>query len=74
MINSCCNSLRAQVWRRGKLRSEAGAPPSPRNLLFSWVKANGIEVAGTEAAAIHPAAAAREGDPIVGQAPPQPVG
>jgi len=38
---------------------------SPRNLLFSWVKANGIAAAGTEGAAIHPAAAAREGEPIV---------
>ena len=38
---------------------------SPRNLLFSWVKANGIAVAGTEGAAIHPAAAPREGEPIV---------
>jgi nicotinamidase-related amidase len=38
---------------------------SPRNPLFNWVKANGIAVAGTEGAAIHPAAAAREGDPIV---------
>jgi nicotinamidase-related amidase len=46
MINSCCNSLRAQAWRRGRLRSEAGAPPRPRNLLFSWMKANGIAVPG----------------------------
>jgi nicotinamidase-related amidase len=38
---------------------------SPRNPLFSWVKANGIAVAGTEGAAIHAAAAAREGEPIV---------
>jgi nicotinamidase-related amidase len=38
---------------------------SPRNPLFSWLKANGILVAGTEGAAIHPAAAAREGEPIV---------
>jgi nicotinamidase-related amidase len=38
---------------------------SPRNPLFSWVKANGIAVAGTEGAAIHPAAAAREGEAIV---------
>jgi nicotinamidase-related amidase len=38
---------------------------SARNLLFSWVKANGIAVAGTEGAAIHPAAGAREGEPIV---------
>src|SRR5580700_12331998 len=38
---------------------------SPRNPLFSWVKANGIAVAGTEGAAINPAAAAREGEPIV---------
>ena len=38
---------------------------SPHNLLFSWVKANGIAVAGTEGAAIHPAAAAREGEAIV---------
>jgi nicotinamidase-related amidase len=38
---------------------------NPRNLLFSWVKANGIAVDGTEGAAIHLAAAAREGEPIV---------
>jgi len=38
---------------------------SPRNPLFSWAKANGIAAAGTEGAAIHPAAAAREGEPIV---------
>jgi nicotinamidase-related amidase len=38
---------------------------SPRNPVFSWVKANGIAVAGSEGAAIHPAAAAREGEPIV---------
>jgi nicotinamidase-related amidase len=38
---------------------------SPGNPLFSWVKANGIAAAGTEGAAIHPAAAAREGEPIV---------
>src|SRR4029077_13830510 len=38
---------------------------SPRNLLFSSLKANGMVVAGSEGAAIHPAAAAREGEPIV---------
>ena len=47
---------------------------SPRNPVFSALKVNGMAVAGSEGAAIHPAAAAREGDPIVGQAPPQPVG
>ena len=36
---------------------------SPRNSLFSWLKANGMAVAGSEGAAIHPAAAAREGEP-----------
>ena len=35
---------------------------SPRNPVFSWVKANGIALAGSEGAAIHPAAAAREGN------------
>ena len=38
---------------------------SPRNPLFSWAKANGMLVAGSEGAAIHPAASAREGEPIV---------
>jgi nicotinamidase-related amidase len=38
---------------------------SPRNPEFSAVKANGMLVAGSEGAAIHPAAAAREGEPIV---------
>ncbi len=38
---------------------------SPRNPVFSAVKANGMMVAGSEGAAIHPAAAAREGEPIV---------
>src|SRR6266478_258960 len=38
---------------------------SPRNPLFSWAKANGMLVAGSEGAAIHPAAAAREAEPIV---------
>src|SRR6202161_33376 len=38
---------------------------SPRNPLFSGVKGSGILVAGSEGAAIHPGAAAREGDPIV---------
>jgi nicotinamidase-related amidase len=33
--------------------------------VFSAVKANGMLVAGSEGAAIHPAAAAREGEPIV---------
>jgi hypothetical protein len=27
MINSCCTSLRAQVWRRGRFRSKTGALP-----------------------------------------------
>ena len=38
---------------------------SPRNPLFGAVKANGMVVAGSEGAATHPAAAAREGEPIV---------
>jgi nicotinamidase-related amidase len=38
---------------------------SPRNSLFSAVKANGMMMAGSEGAAIHPAAAVREGEPIV---------
>ena len=38
---------------------------SPRNPLFSALKANGMLVAGSEGAAIHPAAAARQGEPIV---------
>jgi nicotinamidase-related amidase len=38
---------------------------SPRNPLFSWLKANGLAVAGSEGAAIHPATAARAGEPIV---------
>ena len=38
---------------------------SPRNALFSALKANGMAAAGSEGAAIHPAAAAREGEPIV---------
>ncbi|HWX06375.1 MAG TPA: isochorismatase family cysteine hydrolase [Bradyrhizobium sp.] len=38
---------------------------SPRNPVFSALKANGMAVAGSEGAAIHPAAAAREGEPIV---------
>jgi hypothetical protein len=38
---------------------------SPRNRVFSLVKANGMLVADSEGAAIHPAAAAREGEPIV---------
>src|ERR1700690_917321 len=38
---------------------------SPRNPVFSAVKANGMMVAGSEGAAIHPAAAAREGEPSV---------
>jgi nicotinamidase-related amidase len=38
---------------------------SPRNPVFSAVKANGMLVAGSEGAAIHPVAAAREGEPIV---------
>jgi nicotinamidase-related amidase len=38
---------------------------SPRNLLFSALEANAAMVAGSEGAAIHPAAAVREGEPIV---------
>jgi nicotinamidase-related amidase len=38
---------------------------SPRNLGFSALKANGMLAAGSEGAAIHPAAAARKGEPIV---------
>ena len=38
---------------------------SPRNFGFSALKANGMRVAGSEGAAIHPAAAARGGEPIV---------
>src|ERR1700679_1044009 len=38
---------------------------SPRNPLFGALKANGMLVAGSEGAAIHPAAAARNGEPIV---------
>src|SRR6202161_2908787 len=38
---------------------------SPRNPLFSALKANGMLLAGSEGAAIHPAASAREGEPIV---------
>jgi nicotinamidase-related amidase len=38
---------------------------SPRNPVFSAVKANGMLVAGSEGVAIHPAAAPREGEPIV---------
>jgi Isochorismatase family len=38
---------------------------SPRNPLLSALKANGMAVVGSEGAAIHPAAAAREGKPIV---------
>jgi nicotinamidase-related amidase len=38
---------------------------SPNNPVFSALKANGMLVAGSEGAAIHPAAAAREGEPIV---------
>ena len=37
----------------------------PVTPLFSGLKANGMAVAGSEGAAIHPAAAAREGEPIV---------
>jgi nicotinamidase-related amidase len=36
-----------------------------RDAPFSALKANGMRVAGSEGAAIHPAAAAREGEPIV---------
>jgi nicotinamidase-related amidase len=42
-----------------------GHPEIPRNPLFSALKANGMMAAGSEGAAIHPAAAAREGEPIV---------
>ena len=38
---------------------------SPRNPVFSVLKANGLAVAGSAGAAIHPAAAPREGEPIV---------
>ena len=38
---------------------------SPRNTMFSVVKASGMLVAGSEGAAIHPAATARKGEPIV---------
>ena len=38
---------------------------SPRNTGFSALKANGMLTAGSEGAAIHPAAAARAGEPIV---------
>src|SRR5258708_28640917 len=40
---------------------------SPRNPLFSALKANGMAGAGSEGAAIHPAAAVREGGPIGGK-------
>ena len=38
---------------------------NPRNTVFSRLKTNGMMVAGSEGAAIHPAVAAREGEPIV---------
>ena len=38
---------------------------SHRNTVFSRLKASGMMVAGSEGAAIHPAAAAREGEPTV---------
>jgi hypothetical protein len=38
---------------------------SPGNTVFSAVKAHGMLVAGSEGSAIHPAAAAHEGEPIV---------
>ena len=38
---------------------------SPRNPLFGGLKENGVMAAGSEGAAIHPAAAARAGEPIV---------
>ena len=38
---------------------------SPRNPVFSALRANGMMVAGSEGAAIHSVAAAREGEPIV---------
>jgi nicotinamidase-related amidase len=37
----------------------------PRNAVFSALKANRMLAAGSEGAAIHPAAAARDGEPIV---------
>src|ERR1700730_18314568 len=47
---------------------------SPRNPLLSALKANGMAVAGSKGAAIHPAAAAREGEPIVVQHRISPLG
>jgi nicotinamidase-related amidase len=38
---------------------------SPLNSMFDPVRASGLMVAGSKGAAIHPAAAAREGEPIV---------
>src|SRR5258707_9672744 len=38
---------------------------SPRNSVFSVLKANGMLLTGSEGVAIHPAAAPREGEPIV---------
>jgi nicotinamidase-related amidase len=38
---------------------------SSRDPVFSSVKANGLLLAGSDCAAIHPAATAREGEPIV---------
>jgi nicotinamidase-related amidase len=38
---------------------------SSRNSVFSALKANGMAAVGTEGAAIHPAAAVEEGEPIV---------
>ena len=46
---------------------------SPRSFGFSALKANGMRVAESEGAAIHPAAAAREGGTDRGQAARQPV-
>jgi nicotinamidase-related amidase len=38
---------------------------SPRNAVFGGLKTTGLMVAGSQGAEIHPAAAAREGEPIV---------
>jgi nicotinamidase-related amidase len=38
---------------------------SPRNPVFTGVKSNGMLVVGSKGSAMHPAAAAREGEPIV---------
>src|SRR5260221_14606330 len=46
---------------------------SPRNPLFSALKANGMAVAGTGGAAIPPAAAGREGEPEGAHPPHTPL-